>query len=335
LENLGQTWSMPKVTKVRDGGSGKVVLIFGGGYDVAEDSDNRGTAGRGVYVVDALTGSFIKRFNAAADGTNSISTSIPSDVTIVNTDRDAKGFADRAYVGDMAGNVWRMDLDDPTSTTNDPDGWKLHKLATLGAGKFFFPPDVVLGASYHAVLIGSGDREKPLSETSSDRFYMIKDAKLGLDGTGQTPIVPTDLVVNTADSSTKKGWYYDFSRGEKVVNAPLTIGGVVYFGTNKPVEAPACKSDLGQARSYAMSFLDGSGTRAPGGVDTGDDAYSLVLTGGGLPPSPIAGLVDINGTIVPVCLGCGDRRSAFEAGSPPIDPSPVRRKVHWKFKNDK
>ncbi len=163
---------------------------------------------------------------------------MPSDVTIVNVDRDAKGFADRAYVGDLAGNVWRMDLDDPASSTNDSAGWKLHKLASLGARKFFYPPDVVLGATFHAVLIGSGDREKPLAATSSDRFYMIKDAKLGLDGTGQTPIVEGDLVANTADSTSAKGWYYSLNvNGEKVVNAPLTIGGVVYFGTNRPVPA--------------------------------------------------------------------------------------------------
>ena len=337
MSNLGQTWSIPKVTKVRDGTtSGKVVLIFGGGYDTAEDTNTAGTTGRGVYVVDALTGTVIKQFLTSADGASTISTSIPSDVTIVNVDRDAKGFVDRAYVGDLAGNVWRMDLDDPSSSTNDPAGWKLHKLASLGARKFFYPPDVVMGATFHAVVIGSGDREKPLVQTSSDRFYMIKDMKLGLDGTGQTTITQSDLVVNTADSTSAKGWYYSFSTdGERVVNAPLTIGGSVYFGTNKPITVGACKADLGESRSYAMSFLDGSGTRAPGGVGTGDTLYSEVLTGGGLPPSPIAGLVDISGTIVAVCLGCGERRSAFEAEPRPIDPNPVRRKVYWKFKNDK
>ena len=77
----------------------------------------------------------------------------------------------------------------PAQSTNAVAGWKLHKLASLGARKFFYPPDVVLGATFHAVLIGSGDREKPLAATSSDRFYMIKDAMLGLDGTGQTLIV--------------------------------------------------------------------------------------------------------------------------------------------------
>jgi type IV pilus assembly protein PilY1 len=337
LSNLGQTWSMPKVTKVRDGtANGKVVLIFGGGYDVAEDSNTVGTTGRGVYVVDALTGTVLKVFSSTADGLSMMSASVPSDVTIANTDRDAQGFTDRAYVGDLAGNVWRMDLDNPASATNDPAGWKLHKLASLGARKFFYPPDVVFGASFHAVLIGSGDREKPLALTSSDRFYMIKDSKVGLDGSGQTTIVEADLVPNTSDSTAAKGWYYSLNTsGEKVVNAPLTIGGVVYFGTNRPIAQTACKADLGESRSYAMSFLDGSGQRAPDGVGTGDDPYSEVLTGGGLPPSPIAGLVDIGGIVVPVCLGCGERRSAFEAGSPTISPNPVRRKLYWKFKNDK
>jgi len=337
MSGLGQTWSMPKVTKVRDGtASGKVVLIFGGGYDSAEDSGSVGTTGRGVYVVNALTGALIKQFVTSADGASSISTSVPSDVTISNVDKDAKGFADRAYVGDLAGNVWRMDLDDPSSATNDSAGWKLHKLASLGARKFFYPPDVVLGSTFHAVLIGSGDREKPTATTSGDRFFMLKDTKLGLDGTGQATILAADLVVNTANSTMAKGWYYSLNTdGEKVVNAPLTIGGVVYFATNKPITQAACKADLGESRSYAMSFLDGSGSRAPGGAGSGDDVYSQVLTSGGLPPSPVAGLVNIGGTIVPVCLGCGERRSAFEAGTPPIDPKPIRRKTYWKFKNDK
>src|SRR4030095_6684360 len=69
MSTLGQTWSIPKVTKVRDGSaSGKVVLVFGGGYDTAEDTDTVGSTGRGVYVVDALTGMVIKQFLTSADG---------------------------------------------------------------------------------------------------------------------------------------------------------------------------------------------------------------------------------------------------------------------------
>src|SRR5205823_8715811 len=161
----------------------------------------------------------------------------------VDTDHD--GFVDRAYVGDLDGNVWRMDLDDG-SATNPYTGWKLYKLASLGAGKFFFPPDVVVSSTFDAVLIGSGDREKPLSLTSSDRFYMIKDAKTGLDGSGQATIatlqsgdcttgvnpvglVPIPNTCTNVQLTAANGWYHNLNTaGEKVVNAPLTVGGTVY-----------------------------------------------------------------------------------------------------------
>lgn len=343
MSGLGQTWSLPKVTKIRDGTSSRVVLIFGGGYDIAEDVDSAGTTGRGVYVVDALTGVMLKQFltTPVAEGPESIVSSVPSEVTIVNTDRDAGGLTDRAYVGDLAGNVWRMDLDDG-STSNDPSGWTLHKLAALGARKFFFPPDVVIGSAFDAVLIGSGDREKPLATSSADKFYMLKDMALGFSGAGQATIGESDLlqittsVAQSTDLGPKKGWYYPLASGEKVVNAPITIGGVVYYGTNKPISQLACRANVGQARSYAVDFFSGAGTRPPG-QGTLDDAFSEVLGPlTGLPPSPVAGLVDVGGgVVVPFCIGCGDRRSALEASVPDIDPTPVRKKIHWKFKSDK
>jgi type IV pilus assembly protein PilY1 len=348
LTNLGQTWSMPKVVKLRDGtAAGRVVLIFGGGYDLAEDVGSTGTTGRGVYVVDALTGALVKQFLTAANGTDVMSTSVPSDVAVLDIDRD--GFVNRAYVGDMAGNVWRMDLDDG-SATNPSTGWTLNKIASLGAYKFFYPPDVVASGSFSAVLIGSGDREKPTLSTTSDRFFMVKDVNVGAIVTPPTVITQSDLVVNTsttAQLNAASGWYYDLRTGEKAVNGPLTVGGVVYFGTNQPVATLVCKANLGQARSYALDFLSGGGIRPPDGSNAGDDIYSIVLTGGGFPPTPVAGLVDLSsglggggggpggGPIVPFCLGCGALRSPFEAMLPDVNPTPVRKKIYWNIKKDK
>jgi type IV pilus assembly protein PilY1 len=136
LSTLGQTWSMPKVTKVRDGtASGRVVLIFGGGYDTAEDSDTAGTTGRGVYVVDALWDGDQAIPHFGGQGEHDFGQHPGCH------DRQRRqgrpGFVDRAYVGDLAGNIWRMDLMTRPSTI-PPAGWKLHNLASLGARKFFF-----------------------------------------------------------------------------------------------------------------------------------------------------------------------------------------------------
>ena len=108
--------------------------------------------------------------------------SVAADVTLL--DRDGDGYVDRVYAADMGGTVWRMDVDD-ASTTN----WKLFKFAVAkqladGSGyreKFLFRPDVVPTSAFDAVLLGSGNREEPLSTTTNNRFYMFKDLKTGKD----------------------------------------------------------------------------------------------------------------------------------------------------------
>src|SRR5258706_6883005 len=120
---------------------------------------------------------------------------IPSDIAVL--DRDNNRFADRLYVGDTGGNLWRADIND-----TDPANWTINKLASLGFAtsatkadrrKFLFQPDVVFssdaGGLYDAVTIGSGDREHPfngfgdtahpLVDAVTNRYYMIKDRGTG------------------------------------------------------------------------------------------------------------------------------------------------------------
>ena len=202
--------------------------------------DTAGTAGRGVYVVDALTGT-VHQAIPHAGGRDEHDLDQHS---VGRDDRQRRPGTRRASSTGRTSATWRATSGGWISTTparqpTTPPAGSCTSSRASGARKFFYPPDVVLGATFHAVVIGSGDREKPLAATSSDRFYMIKDTKLGLDGTGQTTITTGgSRSSNTADSTSAKGWYYGLShRRRKVVNAPLTIGGVVYFGTSKPITA--------------------------------------------------------------------------------------------------
>jgi type IV pilus assembly protein PilY1 len=340
FSSIGQTWSTPKVAKVR--GNANPVVIFGGGYDnAAEDAEPAGTTtmGNSVYVLDALLGTVVKTFTSAA-----MTKSIPSDITLI--DRDFDGNYDRAYATDMGGNVWRMDIDDTL-----PANWTINKLASLSTAsnsrKFFFPADVVPTRNFDAVLIGSGDREHPLSTSAANsvlnRFYMIKD----LD-TGKTPSA-TYVTVNDNDvdslsdlfnatssayDQTKRGWFVNLGTGEKVVNAPTTIAGFVHFGTNKPKanDVGQC-TNLGVAQGYTVDFLQGKPNRP------------VNFVGGGLPPSPVAGLVSINtnGTTkkVPFIIGGGDdgsgtlQNASAIAGSDVKIAVPVsRRRTYWHKKID-
>lgn len=327
---LGYTWSQPKAALIKGSKSGSdhiPVLIFAGGYDPNEDNDVFSTAdamGRGVYIVNAVTGALIWRMGPGGAGDSctgtpcqvNITRAIPSDVTLV--DRDGDALIDRLYVGDMGGNVWRVDLE-PNGVVA-PTAWTATKIASLGgaantnnARKFMYPPDFVpTGAGYDFILIGSGDREHPLYTSSAtagkaynvnNRFYVIKDTNTGKQvAGGWTPIIESNLfdATSTAYDSSGSGFYVSLTNtGEKVVNAPLVAAGKVYFGTNEPLDpddAVNSCATLGVARGYQLDLVSGQGT-------------STVFTGGGLPPSPIAGIVTVkkNGREeqVPYLLGGG------------------------------
>ncbi len=353
---LGQTWSQPKVAKVK--GYTNPVLIFGAGYDTAEDSEPPApnTMGRGIFIVDAITGAMVwsaKHGTAnSCTGTATKATcsvvgmdySIPADITLV--DRDYDGKIDRLYAVDTGGNVWRVDLQPTVDGINyiTPNHWQVNKIAALGcdtgacaAGtprKFFYPADVVPTNEYDAVLVGSGDREHPLlsnlSYFISNRFYMLKDLT-GNNGSGQTIITHSNLfdATNTTYDGTLRGYYVTLGIGEKVVNAPTTVAGFTYFGTNQPEppSANSCTGNLGIARGYSLKPLTGAYT-------------SSQFEGGGLPPTSMAGLVNIdvkdaNGVVtstklVPFIIGVG--KSPVEAEKPPINVKTSRRRAYW-YKN--
>jgi type IV pilus assembly protein PilY1 len=286
--------------------------------------------------------------------------SIPSDITLLNRDYDLNpGYIDRLYAADVGGNIWRVDLEPTTGTA--PSNWTVTKFASLGGSgspkrKFFFPPDVVTTKDFDMVMAGTGDREHPLysaSTTSSyavkNRFYGLRDPNVGrevapgwvaiTDATASTgTAVPGDLThvvppstLYDAATATDKGFYIDMpNAGEKIVNAATTVGGFSYFGTNAPPlpTSQAC-TNLGTARGYQVNFLTGA-TR------------SNVIDGGGLPPSPVAGLVTIDmggGTekTFPFLLGPNpdpscqgpDCTSSFGGSRPPVPIPPTRRRVYW------
>jgi type IV pilus assembly protein PilY1 len=347
---------------------GYPVLIFGAGYDPNEDIEPPATdtMGRGIFIVDAVTGNLL--WTAKSGGSTdscsgdpcmlqSMTYAVAADVTLV--DRDFDGFIDRVYAADVGGNIWRVDLQPTSGAPNfGPSTWQTTLLAALGGTgttkrKFFFPPDVVLTKRFDAVVAVTGDREHPLASQQANsivnRFYMIKDTNVGMSATGWTAM--RDDTSSTADaqpaslfnatSSTYDGSLGGFyvtllgldangnsSLGEKGVNAPTTVSGLVRFGTNQatPPSASSCRANLGTARNYAVNFLTGEKTLT-------------VLDGGGLPPSPVFGvvMVTVNGKKreVPFLIGGGgggggaDSRSGIGINTPPIPIKPTKRRTYW------
>lgn len=323
---LAQTWSMPKAVIFPPSFSVDPLVFMGGGYDPAEDTNSSGSIGNRIYVVNGRTGVKLAEFNTDY--------SVAGDVTVVDVNSD--GVYDRAYVADVRGNVYRINMTDSVGTLRPMTDWTIKKIANVG-GKVFHAPDVVVTRNYISVLVGTGDREKPLLISTNDRFFLIKDTRLGeADRDGFLTTSSFTRVAKVSESSTDvaeftyvddhvddpEGCYIELStKGEKVVNTPFTIAGATYFGTNRPTPSDnTCTGSLGQARTYQFPLFCGVPKAA-------------VLSTGGMPPSPVGGLVNmvIDGktTLVPFLIGSGTGSSPFEATRPRPPITPVRKRNFW------
>jgi type IV pilus assembly protein PilY1 len=329
---LAQTWSEPKVARLK--GYAGPVLVMGAGYDAAaEDAEPAGTTtmGNAVLVLDALTGSLLQQFGG-------VERSVAADVALVDSDYD--GYVDRAYLGDTGANLYRIDFES-SSAPLGPGAWTLYKLASLSDGslprKFLNAPDVVATKDFTALMIGSGDREKPLKTFGNDRFFVVKDPHLPKGKPAAwTPSTAADLPAIGSESDFAEGCHLPLaSGGEKVVTVAASIAGTTYFSTHRPTPAASnsCTANLGEARAYELPLFCKPG-------------LTQVLNGGGMPPSPVAGLIEVvhtpPGTSTPVTKvlpfvvgGITAKGSALESKriQPPIPAK--RRRPYWYVEADR
>lgn len=346
LEGIGQTWGVPEVVKAAGhltGSTPKPLLLMGGGYDRCEDADpatcTTDSKGHAVYVLDAETGTRLNTL--ATDG------SVIGDIATV---KDSTGLLQFAYAADTRGNVYRISgAENALIGSVAPASWIITKIASLGgtgtsARKFMFGPDVVADASGYYLLLGSGDREKPVSDYPNaalvqNYFFALRDQPLnsswlsdeattncaGASVLCLNSLLPiTDATPTSTSLAAKKGWYLQLEPTEQVVTSALTFFGQVNFSTHQPdtgLLTGSCSAKLGETRVYSVSFRNAEGN---------DGQRFTDVVGDGLPPSAVGGLVTLDdGTTVPFCIGCSDR--PLEGSEPPLPPSAVQPKarVFW------
>ncbi|MGB8328304.1 MAG: PilC/PilY family type IV pilus protein [Steroidobacteraceae bacterium] len=299
---LGKTWSTPSVARVSVSGatqnSEKFVLIFAGGYEDDQDVPgyNTDTTGNGLYIVDALSGQLLWSAGGPGSSANLVLTtannasnmnnSIPSSVLVIDTDGDR--FADRMYVGDMGGRLWRFDIYNGQPPATLVTGGAIARLGAADVGaavdlsntrKFYNAPDVALiqlrgGSPYYSIALGSGYRGHPLNSQVHDEFFVVRDfnpfGKLSQAAyLSYTPVLEGALtnitdIASPSLASNAKGWRLELRSGttwagEKVLGEALTFNNSVLFTTYTPPSgvATACTLPTGDNKFYAVSVSDG------------------------------------------------------------------------------
>jgi type IV pilus assembly protein PilY1 len=193
FSELAQSWSAATKATVKINGVVKNVLIFGGGYDVDQDSNTTAQnddSGRAIFMVDASTGAKLWQAGPAgsANGGNpnllltAMTNSIPADITVIDTDGD--GYTDRMYAADTRAQVWRFDINNTnTGASTLVTGGVIARLGDStaeGNRRFYYAPDVSLSMdmTHLNIAIGSGYREHPLNTTIRDAFFVIRDENI-------------------------------------------------------------------------------------------------------------------------------------------------------------
>ncbi len=303
FRDLGETWSTPQIIPVRygcpDACATREVLLFGGGYNpLYDDTDlvypvTPAPTGHGnaIYMVDPESGELIwSAGNGAHHSLNlSMNDSVPT--TPVPVDTDADGVVNVLFFPDVAGHVWRVDLDQNPGLAGDLaiGGGMVADLNAAGQRlRFFNKVDVVIsgttfGTARFNLVLGTGMRSSPLfEEADQNRVFSIRDPwvftnpvsedeasgemlpdyQYVVESDGRRDVItPGDLWdydLNDTTRSRQFGYFKRFERGVKVLQPTLTHGGRVFLTAYAPpTDSSSCEYLLGESRLYVLDAYVG------------------------------------------------------------------------------
>ena len=255
FSDLGYTIGEITIVRLANGDWG---AVFSNGYD--------SSSGKAMlYIVNLEDGTLIKSFDTETTG-NGMSTPI-----VVDSDGDY--IADTIYVGDLKGNLWKIDIS--TSNTNN---WDFSHHTGSGVNKVPSPLFIALDQASPSTVqpitakpqVGdhsdgglmiyfgtgkyyeTGDNTVP-SVPQIQTFYGIRDYNDEQVNSNRTQLVEQTIEAegtlfgfnirvtsDNSDSSKTKGWYMNLQspstngQGERVVNEPILRGDRVIFTTLIP-----------------------------------------------------------------------------------------------------
>ena len=322
--DLGYTFSRPSIVPL-EGVSGAIrwAAVFGNGYN------DTGTGESQLFIVFleggidgtwTLGSDYIKISTGTGSTTNRNGLSTPAVI-----DSDGDGFADRAYAGDLEGNMWAFDLSGSDTTNWDVayrTGQTPNPLFTTATNQQITTtpvivrnsdqPTSVTNAPNTLVIFGSGQylTTGDISTTNTQSMYGIWDSGddnltrsdlveqiIGVDVSteGVTGRTLTDVSVNYG-GNTEKGWFMDFpTPGERSITDPVIRGDLVFFNTTIPDNDPCNFGGSGWlmvakwingGKPDEVAFdLNGDGTLGNLDLVGGLEAAGMQIDG--LPTSPV------------------------------------------------
>jgi type IV pilus assembly protein PilY1 len=346
---LGETWSEPAIGKVKMAdGTDNWVAFVGGGFDTTFANYSAGNNISEVFfAIDLSNGTKLwEYYNAtgSSDDRQYMNFSIPAPPTAVDLNND--GYIDRVYIGDAGGQLWKFDVaptGGATTTSGLVNNWTGKRLFVAAssqanppaAGEFyptqaiFNPPSLAYDANGNLwVFFGTGDRYHP-NNTSSNRFYGIKENTTMTNGTQLTESSLTDL--SSGSGSISQGWYVPLASNEKVLASSDVFHSIVFFTTFTPVTAAVCGTGGGDAKLYSINMTTGdSALDLTTGAVLASGTAALTMAkaiGTGIPSKPIVIMSQSGNRATPYVISGTTNQQISQTQVPQVS---VRRLVGWR-----
>ncbi|MDL1975509.1 MAG: hypothetical protein LWX55_12190 [Deltaproteobacteria bacterium] len=274
-ENLGETWSIPAVGKIKDGSDDKWAAFVGSGFD---NTDTKGY----MFVIDVLDGSLLWHGNVSDDVNNCLTS--PTAI-----DRCGDGYIDTVYAGDLKGKIWRLDVP-PTNVKK----WSSSLL-------FHAVDDGVDQPVTARPVVSSDEDSNPLIYFGTGKFYDTHDKTIAGQQTFYCIIdhnlgeiyKDSELANQTTPSgsiSGYKGWYINLascSPSERVTSEAAVVAGVVLFTSFIPDDDPCAYGRTSYL--WAVNYLTGGPGDALLENPEEEDERKKSL-GQGVPSAPVVSL---------------------------------------------
>jgi Tfp pilus tip-associated adhesin PilY1 len=265
--DLGQTWSVPTIGRIRvvqDGDEvDKFVAIFGGGMDAESKPSPR--RGNWLYMVDIETGAALYKRQLVG--------AAPGDPAVL--DKDLNGYLDTIYIGTTAGFLYKVDIGSPATLEEvtlrrnlalpalaadatvlritDKD-WEPFPIFDTVRRPIYLTPTAffVSRLNRFALAFGTGDREDLWAfDGQEGRFYVIVD-----EGYTASQVAAGDLPKSESDyqevlaggasaaedadfvlnppTGKDRGWYLRLEADERVITQPFGLSGILIFSSYRP-----------------------------------------------------------------------------------------------------
>jgi type IV pilus assembly protein PilY1 len=300
---MGETWSRPVVGRIKvhdplsttsdaNGFDDRYVAIFGGGFDPSFTPGDsvalRLPKGRALYMVDVETGKILYKTTQGTDAGGAARNFAPMPSAPAVADFNDDGYLDIAYIGDVNGQMWRINLTPDGTTIGEiqSDG-QAHGYApfllfdgcepTAGVcaqnQPIFYEPGIVFvgGAATTPALgvaFGTGNRAELAKDNLAPAgFFYVNDT-----GSSGTTFITTDLHDLTpptgstcalpysgACANAINGFHLTFETpNEKTTSTVFSTQGYLSLVTFTPDSVSPCETN-GSSFRYRFFFLTGQG----------------------------------------------------------------------------